>query len=140
MNIKLINYGGIMPVRKHINDVGADVYTKNYEYILPHSTVKVPLGFGIILPENYAAFVYPRSSISALSIGVQLPPIDPGYTGEIHAIITNYSSEKVCFDQHSRIGQLVVIPFINANFEWAKPNEIPESDRGVNAFGSTGIF
>lgn len=138
MKIKVINFGyERLPLRAHANDAGADVHVCFHDratYCLgPGKTVKVPLGMGLVLPDGYAAYVYPRSGLSAKGIVCELPPIDSGYRGEIHAIVHNGSDENFYIENGDRIGQLVITPVVIADF-------ITEDieQRGDNGFGSTG--
>lgn len=134
MKIKMIDFGyENAPLRAHDNDAGADVYsTKSYK-LYPASTAKIPLGFGLELPDGYAAFVFPRSGLSSKGLVCELPPIDSGYRGEIHAIITNNSDEVQFINAGDRIGQLVVLPCVICDFVTERGIE-----RGSGAFGSTG--
>lgn len=134
MKIKIIDYGyESKPFRAHENDAGADVYLKE-DVVLPgNTTVKIPLGFGLQLPDGYAAYIYPRSGLASKGIVCELPPIDSGYTGEIHAIVTNNTEVRVKLLKGERIGQLVIMPIIIADFI---TEDIKE--RGANGFGSTG--
>lgn len=139
MKIKIIDYGfKYYPHRAHHNDAGADVYACFHDCeglaIKPHETVKVPLGLGLVLPDGYAAFVFPRSGLSSKGITCELPPIDSGYRGEIHAIVTNCSNEPFVVRNGDRIGQIVVFPIAIVEFE-----DGPLEERGTGAFGSTGI-
>lgn len=145
MKIRMIDYGyRNKPFRAHYNDAGADVhvclkddkYKNKYKMrIFPHETVRVPLGFGIELPDGFMACVFPRSGLSSRGISCELPPIDSGYKGEIHAIVTNHTNKDVWLEDGERIGQLVVVPIIMADF--VTPEEICD-ERGAGAFGSTG--
>lgn len=134
MKIKIIDYGyESKPFRAHENDAGADVYLKE-DVVLPgNTTVKIPLGFGLQLPDGYAGYIYPRSGLASKGIVCELPPIDSGYTGEIHAIVTNNTEVRVKLLKGERIGQLVIMPIIIADFI---TEDIKE--RGANGFGSTG--
>lgn len=139
MKIKVIKYSNylkpVLPVRKHYNDVGADVYSPVDRYVAPGETVKIGLGFGVRIPDGHAGFVVVRSSMAAQGVDVKLPPIDPGYTGEIHAVIYNGSDKPYHISEGDRIGQLVIVPCIYADFV----TEIDEEERGTGAFGSTGV-
>lgn len=134
MNIKLIDYGmEYKPFRAHENDAGADVYSTMDFVLEPHATWKIPLHFGLELPDGMVGFVFPRSSLSARGIVCQLPPIDSGYRGEIHAVVTNTSDEPYHIAMNDRIGQLVIFPVITPTFVTEK-----SAERGSGAFGSTG--
>lgn len=140
MKIKVIDFGyEKLPFRAHENDAGADIHAcfhNNVKKIAiwPHETAKVPLGLGLCLPDGYAAFVFPRSGLSSKGITCELPPIDSGYRGEIHAIVHNGTNEKIFINNGDRVGQLVIVPIVVADF-------VTESgpERGSGAFGSTGI-
>lgn len=134
MKIKLIDFGYFEPPKRaHANDAGADVHSTIGCIIPPHTTVKIPLGFGLVLPDGYAAYVFPRSGMSAKGIVAELPPIDSGYRGEVHAIVSNLTDKEYIVEAGDRIGQLVITPVVIADF-------ITEdiAQRGENAFGSTG--
>lgn len=134
MKIKIINCGyKHSPFRAHANDAGADVYTTKDYILAPHTTTKIPLGFGLELPDGYAAFVFPRSGLSSKGIVCELPPIDSGYRGEVHTIVTNCSDNDYTVVEGTRIGQLVIMPVVVADFI---TEDIEE--RGTGAFGSTG--
>ena len=134
MKIKLIDHGGDrVPVRKHYNDAGADVTALKDYMIGIHETVKIPLGFGVEIPDGYVGFIFPRSGLCSRGLTCELPPIDSGYRGEIHAVITNCSDYPVGIKAGDRIGQLVIFPVVLADFVWDLGEE-----RGTGAFGSTG--
>lgn len=134
MKIKLINFGyKEAPLRAHANDAGADVYALKSYTLEPHTTTKVGLGFGLELPDGYMACIYPRSGLSAKGIVCELPPIDSGYRGEVHAIVSNISDVPYFIGPDDRIGQLVVTPVVIAEFI-----DYDIEKRGTGAFASTG--
>lgn len=134
MRIKIIDFGlKNPPKRAHANDAGADVFAEETYLIKKGRTVKIPLGFGLKIPDGFAGFIYPRSSLSAKGVVCELPPIDSGYRGEIHAIVSNLSDNDYTINEGDRIGQLVIMPIIIADFS---KDSYP--DRGTGAFGSSG--
>lgn len=136
MKIEVIDFGyDKLPVRAHYNDAGADVHVCCDSFLLyPNETKRIPLGFGLKIPDGMAGFIFPRSGLSTKGIICELPPIDSGYRGEIHAIVTNHSEETFVIHKGDRIGQLVILPIIIAEFT----SDVNES-RGDSGFGSTGI-
>lgn len=136
MKIKLIDFGvaeNHRPYRPHDNDAGADVYMPYDCTVKPGEIAKIPLGFGVEVPDGYAAFVFPRSSMAVKGLVCELPPIDSGYRGEIHAIISNVSNKAQTICKDARIGQLVITPVIIADFVFEHGDR-----RGMGGFGSTG--
>lgn len=133
MKVKLIDFGGIIPTRAHYNDAGADVYCDKDYTVYPGDILKIPLGFGLELPDGLAGFIFPRTSLSAQGIVCELPPVDSGYRGEIHAIVSNVSNSPRVIAKGDRIGQLVLLPITVPEFV----TELGER-RNAGAFGSTG--
>lgn len=136
MRVKILNFGlpaNLYPKRQHYNDAGADVYSPFAFRIRPGHSMKVPLGFGVCLPDGYMALIYPRSSMAGRDLDMPLPPIDSGYRGQIHAIISNFSEDAWWVEQGDRIGQLVIQPIVLADFV-----EDLGEERGTGAFASTG--
>ena len=92
MKIKLIDFGvpeHQRPYRPHGNDAGADVYLPHDCTLQPGEIAKIPLGFGLEIPDGYAGYIFPRTSMAVKGLVCELPPVDSGYRGEIHAIISN---------------------------------------------------
>ena len=88
-----------------------------YDCVLkPGEVARIPLGFGLIIPDGFAGYVFPRSSMAAKGLVCELPPIDSGYRGEIHAIISNVSTSSQIIHKDTRVGQLVITPVVIADF------------------------
>jgi dUTP pyrophosphatase len=133
MKVKIIDFGGKLPTRVHYNDAGADVYNSERTFVERGEVVKIPLGFGLELPDGMVGFIFPRSSLSAQGLVCELPPIDAGYRGEIHAIVSNVGNRQHILEKDQRIGQLVVLPVITPDFV----TELGEA-RECGTFGSSG--
>ena len=133
MKIQLIDFGGRSPERAHANDAGADVFSPKDAVIRPGDICKLPLGFGLKIPDGYAGYIFPRSGLSSRGIVCELPPIDSGYRGEIHAIISNISSTTQTLHENTRVGQLIITPVLIADFVLDLGDV-----RGNGSFGSTG--
>ena len=85
MKIKLIDFGvpkSRRPFRPHGNDAGADVYMPYDCTLQPGEIAKVPLGFGIEVPDGYAGFVFPRTSMAIKGLVCELPPVDSATVGK----------------------------------------------------------
>ena len=107
------------PYRPHGNDAGADVYLPHDCTLQPGEIAKIPLGFGLEIPDGYAGYIFPRTSMAV--------------KGEIHAIISNVSNEVQSLFKGVRIGQLVITPIVIADFV----TDLGTA-RGTGSFGSTG--
>ena len=92
------------PYRPHGNDAEADVYMPYDCTLQPGEIAKVPLGFGIEVPDGYVGYVFPHTSMAAKGLVCELPPVDSDYRREIHAIISNVSSQTQELTKGSRRG------------------------------------
>lgn len=119
-------------------DLSADIIDK--VLILPHKTVKIPTGLSIELPEGYFGAIYARSGLAtkqglrpANAVGV----IDSDYRGEYIVSLHNDSDETRVIEPRQRIAQLVIQQHLDCSF--VETEELTETERGQNGFGSTGI-
>lgn len=136
MRIRLIDFGyEKAPERQFHNDAGADVRSMVNMLIGPGESRKVPLGFGLDLPDGQMALMMPRSGLASKGIVAHVAPADSGYKGELHAIVTNNNIHNTFkIRKGDRIAQLVVIPILTPDFV-----EETGKERGTGAFGSTGV-
>ena len=101
----------------------------------PYSPEKSPK-FLLALDWKYGwvcGIYFPRTSMAVKGLVCELPPVDSGYRGEIHAIISNVSNEVQSLFKGVRIGQLVITPIVIADFV----TDLGTA-RGTGSFGSTG--
>lgn len=139
------------PVRMKETDAGLDVHffglrDSNGDFdmqaytLKPQEVLKVPLGFGVGVPYGTMGVIKPRSGHSVLGIIPAEPPIDTGYTAEIHATLINVSNYPYVIEPNERIAQLVIQPIVT-NTVWndVDPDTV-DSERGKNGFNSTGKF
>lgn len=129
------------PQYAHADDAGADLRSAETVIIAPGERALIGTGVRIALPEGYAAFVVPRSGLAAKrGITVLNSPgtVDAGYRGEIKVTLLNTDrSEPFEIAVGDRIAQVIVTPVSRAVF--VPVAELPESLRGDNGFGSTGV-
>ncbi len=93
------------------------------------------------IPTGYAAFLLPRSGIGAkkgIVLGNLVGLIDGDFRGEWHASVWNRNHDGEAFDVkvNDRIGQMVIVPVVQAKFVIA--DQLSETERGAGGFGSTG--
>lgn len=137
--------------RKKEDDAGMDVRFFGFkdeegnfieeDYILtPGEVVKIPLGFGLGIPYGTMMMILPRSGHSAKGITSLLPPGDTGYTGEMHCMLANLSTEPYVIEVGERIAQLVIVPIItNTVLVETNPEDI-KTERGNTGFNASGKF
>jgi dUTP pyrophosphatase len=133
IKIKKTRNDAMLPRRAHYNDAGGDVYSPDSVLIKAHSTVAIDLGISLEIPDGFCGLIVPRSGHAKKGIVAQIPPIDSGYRGSIHAIVINTSEKDYIVGLHERVGQLIIVPVILADFV-----EDLGEERGIGAFNSTG--
>lgn len=134
---------GIEPPRyAHPGDAGADLRTRIDVVLAPGERALVPTGVSLALPFGYVGLIHPRSGLATkhgLSIVNSPGTVDAGYRGEIAVTLLNTDSHQaLSLSRGDRIAQLVIQRVEQAAFELVE--ELPESVRGANGFGSTGGF
>ena len=128
-----------VPAHAHPGDAGVDLAARTTVTLEPGARAAVPTGIAVAIPDGYAGLIVPRSGLAVRhGISVVNGPglIDSGYRGEIHAVLINLGDEPFHAERGDRIAQLVVIPV--AAIECAVVDELPESARGTEGFGSSG--
>ena len=141
VNIKKLNENAIIPTYGTEYSAGFDLYSVSNEEITinPHETVFIKTGLAMEIPIGYGGFIFARSGLSTkkgLAPVNKVGIIDADYRGEIMVVLYNQTDEPKTIDAHERIAQMVIMPFITANF--IETNELSETKRGNNGFGSTG--
>jgi dUTP pyrophosphatase len=130
-----------LPSYARSDDAGADLVAREGAVLEPGGgRALVATGIALALPAGYAGFVQPRSGL-ALRHGVtclNTPGlIDAGFRDEIKVLLVNTDpSSAYEVRRGDRIAQLVVQPVAHADFRAV--DELPESERGLGGFGSTG--
>lgn len=106
----------------------------------PFSTILIPTGFAIELPEGFEAQLRPRSGL-ALRHMISLPntpaTIDADYRGEVKVILVNYGREAFTVNHGDRIAQMVVAKVEQVAFD--EVAALSETKRGEGGFGHTGV-
>ena len=144
IQIKKLNNNAIIPTQGSTYSAGYDLYAcldENVDKIViqPHTTEKIGTGLAIAIPNGYFGAIFARSGISskkglrpANCVGV----CDSDYRGEYIVALHNDTDSVQIVEQHERIAQLVVMPYLELDFE--EYENLSETTRGANGFGSTG--
>lgn len=120
---------------------GADVMACIPSDILipPGESALIPTGIKVAIPVGYEIQVRPRSGLALKNqITVLNTPgtIDADFRGEIHVILINHGKNPFVVTPNMRIAQLVLAPYIQANFTLTEA--LSDTKRGSGGFGHTG--
>jgi dUTP pyrophosphatase len=133
----LVASGAKLPERQHATDAGADLFSTTTTSIYPGEQTLVDTGIAIKIPQNYAGFVFNRSSQGKLGITIphSVGVIDSDYRGTIKVILKNTGTDPYKIEAGvTRIAQLVIMPVMLCNFR----DTWNDTQRGTGGFGSTG--
>lgn len=141
VKIKKLVENAVIPKYSKPGDAGLDLtavsvsFEKNY--------VSYKTGLAVEIPEGFVGLLFPRSSNSKMdliltnSVGV----IDSGYRGEIelrYKLVGNGVTPSIVgtYNIGDRVGQLIIIPYPNIEFE--EVTELSTTERNTGGYGSTG--
>jgi len=141
INIKKLNDNAIIPTRGSEYAAGYDLYAcvEKPITIPSHCTEKIGTGLSIEIPNGYFGAIFARSGLAtkqglrpANCVGV----CDSDYRGEYIIALHNDTDEAKLIMPGERVAQLVVLPFLEVEFN--EVNELENTKRGNGGFGSTG--
>ena len=91
------------------------------------------------LPKGLVALVYARSGLASkrgLAPANKVGVVDCDYRGELMVALHNHSDKEETVQSGDRIAQMVITPYITADFKEA--DVLSDTVRGEGGFGSTG--
>jgi len=141
VNIKKLNENAIIPTYGTEFAAGCDLYAciENDVTIAPHETAFIGTGIALEIPVGFAGLIYARSGLackSGLAPANKVGVIDADYRGEIKVALHNHTNETKTVGVGERVAQLVITPYIVADF--TEVDELNDTARGAGGFGSTG--
>lgn len=141
VNIKKLDEKAIIPTYGSEYAAGADLYACLDEVVTIEAgeTVFIKTGIAMEVPVGYAGLVYARSGLASkkgLAPANKVGVVDADYRGEIMVALHNHSKVSAFVEPGERIAQMVITPFLTA--EYLQVDELEETSRGEGGFGSTG--
>lgn len=134
----MLEKDAIMPNRAHKTDAGLDLYSREEKVILPGFAEVFDTGVHVELPKGCWGKLESKSGLNVnhdiVSCG---GTIDEGYTGSIKVKLYNLGSTRYKVGKGQKIVQMVILPYLAPELE--EVDELEETDRGTNGFGSTGV-
>ncbi|MDO6451733.1 dUTP diphosphatase [Oceanobacillus profundus] len=166
LSVKKLHPDASLPKYAKQGDSGFDLVAVEDVIIEPGETKLIKTGLAFEIPKGYEIQVRPRSGITLKTkLRVQLGTVDSNYRGEVGVIVDNtyhvylddgdflykpwtIAEEVASNAEHNiygtylirkgdRIAQAVLAPV--AYTEFVEVDELSETERGVNGYGSTGI-
>ena len=119
-----------MPTHATPKSVGLDLYSPTNVLIPAHDKILIDMGIAFQIPMGYYGQIAPRSGLAIHH------HIHVDYTGSIHMLLMNLSSQDHVIEKNHHIAQMILekvaYPII-----CEVPQMLP-TECGANGFGSTG--
>lgn len=133
----VLDVGATMPSRAHETDAGLDLFCIRGGIVWPWGSRVFDTGVHIELPPGTWGKIESKSGLNVKRNIVSCGgTIDEGYTGSIKVKLYNLGWKPYRFRDGDKIAQLVILPYIAPELEWA--DSLEETARGDSGFGSTG--
>lgn len=134
----MLDEGATLPHRAHPDDAGLDLYSREEQIILPGESAVFDTGVHVELPSGTFGKL---ESKSGLHINYDIicagGTLDCGYTGSIRVKLYNMGHKPYMIRKGQKIVQMVIIPCLQPELEVV--DELSETERGSDGFGSTGM-
>ena len=126
-----------MPTHATSKSVGLDLYSPTNVLIPAHDKILVDMGIAFKIPVGYYGQIASRSGLAIHHhIHVGAGVVDPDYTGSVHVLLMNFSSQDHVIERNHHIAQMILekvaYPVI------CEVTQMLPTECGANGFGSTG--
>ena len=141
VKVKKLDERAVLPTYGSEFSAGADLYAVCDQEIViqPNETKFIRTGLAMEIPQGFAGLIYARSGLACkrgLAPANKVGVVDADYRGEVMVALHNHSTTAQTVATGERIAQLVIAPFLKAEFLQA--DELCDTVRGAGGFGSTG--
>ena len=137
LKIKKLNEAAETPSYACYGDAGLDL--KAMAITVTEDYIEYGTGLAIEIPYGFAAFIFPRSSISnySLILANSVGLVDSGYKGELKVRFKKIGNKDKIYELGDKVAQLVLMPIaIATSIEVVE--ELTPTERGSGGFGHTG--
>lgn len=141
VNVKKLHPNAKLPVYGTEFSAGADLHAclDAPVTLQPNETRLISIGIAMEIPVGYAGLVYARSGLASkrgLAPANKVGVVDCDYRGEFFVPLRNHSDVPQTIEPGERIAQMILTPYLTANF--VEADNLSDTVRGEGGFGSTG--
>jgi dUTP pyrophosphatase len=138
LRVKKIHPEARLPVYQHPGDAGLDLFSVVDDVLGAGEVKPIPTGIKMAIPEGYVGLVWDKSGISLQGVHRLAGVVDAGYRGEVRVVMANLGREPFVIKKGMKIAQILIQPV--AAPEVVEADDLDETPRGEDGFGSTGRF
>ena len=140
VKIKKLVDGAVLPKYGTEFSAGADLVNAGESIVVePGKTIIIHTGIAMEIPVGLVGLIYARSGMATkrgLAPANKVGVVDADYRGEVMVALYNHSNEPQTISAGERIAQMVIAPFLKAEF--CEVDSLSDTVRGAGGFGSTG--
>lgn len=141
LKLKRLSQTAVLPEIKSEGSAGLDlcVDCDTETVIKPHETKVLQTNIAFEIPKGYFGGIFARSGISTkmgLRPATCVSVIDSDYRGSVGLPIHNDTNVEQVIKPYERVAQMIILPAVKVELNLV--DELTETDRGSNGFGSTG--
>ena len=137
LKFKKLTGNATTPVRGSRYAAGFDLFSAEFKEILPQCQAMVNTDIGVILPRGTYGRVAPRSGLAVKNfIDVGAGVVDFDYRGNVGVVLFNHATNSFRVKKGDKIAQFIVEKICVPKL--VEVNELSETERGTNGYGSTG--
>lgn len=138
LHVKKIHPDAKLPTRACEGDAGLDLYAMEDRVVAPRERVLIGTGIALGIPHGSVGLIWDKSGIASKSgMKVMGGVIDAGYRGEVKVVLTNLGENSYLVHIGDKIAQILIQKVELLPVE--EVDELPDTERNEQGFGSTGI-
>lgn len=138
MIVKRVHKDAKLPRYGHMGDAGLDLFSVIDCVLKGGEARAISTGIQVAIPEGYVGLIWDKSGISLQNIHRLAGVVDSGYRGEVKVVMTNLSAEAFRIEKGMKIAQMLIQPVMKVKV--VESEELDDTSRGENGFGSTGKY
>ena len=137
LKVKKLSSDAIIPTQSNSSDAGWDLYALEHRYVPSNRRALIKTGISLEIPDGFVGLIWPRSGLAVKKgIDVFAGVVDAGYRGDVGVCLYNSSQTEFQVQAGDRIAQIIFQPV--SQFRLSESNNLQDSSRGGEGFGSTG--
>jgi dUTP pyrophosphatase len=138
LKVKKLKEDAKLPIRKRRGDAGLDLYSSEEVELKPGEYTAVPTGIAVEIPKGFFGLIKDRSGLAVKhALHCLAGVVDENYRGEIKVVLINLGKEPVRLEKHTRIAQLLIVPYEAVKV--VEVETLEDTERGEQGFGSSGL-
>ena len=138
LKVKRLSKEAKLPTYGHHGDAGLDIFSSVDDLLGVKEVKPISTGIKIAIPAGYVGLVWDKSGISLKGVHRLAGVIDSGYRGEVKIVMVNLGEKPFVVEKGMKIAQLLIQPV--AEVKVIESDELDDTSRGENGFGSTGRY